>query len=347
MIRVGSSIRRLVGVELNRLRIFGASVATVSLLAGCGGGEPSTTGEAAGGPIQQPVAAADPSSDSFPAPDGRSLRDLASEARAGLQIVPATQVYAPGENRMAFGLLDDSGGIAYAPSAVYIGRKPSSPAKGPYLAPTDSLITDPAFQSRNAATEQDPFSSVYQADVDLPGEGTWTALVLSDVSVNGDDLVGATTRLEVETDGRIPAPGDRAPLTKTDTVDEAGDITKIDTRVPPDSMHETALGDVLGERPVALLFATPALCQSRVCGPVVDIAEQLKADFGDEVEFIHQEVYVDNDPAKGIRKPLVDYGLRTEPWLFTIGADGQIAARLEGSFGSNAVEAAVQAAIDQ
>ena len=30
--------------------------------------------------------------------------------------------------------------------------------------------------------------------------------------------------------------------------------------------------EVVGKKPVALLFATPQLCQSRVCGPVVDIA---------------------------------------------------------------------------
>ena len=55
---------------------------------------------------------------------------------------------------------------------------------------------------------------------------------------------------------------------------------------------------------MALLFATPQLCQSRVCGPVVDIALQTAAKYGDRVEFIHQEVYVDNDPAKGLREPL-------------------------------------------
>ena len=81
--------------------------------------------------------------------------------------------------------------------------------------------------------------------------------------------------------------------------------------------------DVVGKKPVLLLFATPQLCQSRVCGPVVDVALQLRARYGDEVEFIHQEVYTDNDPKKGLREPLQEFNLPTEPWLFAVGKDGQ------------------------
>jgi hypothetical protein len=103
--------------------------------------------------------------------------------------------------------------------------------------------------------------------------------------------------------------------------------------------------EVAGTRPVMLLFATPQLCQSRVCGPVVDVALQLRARYGDEAEFIHQEVYADNDPSKGLRKPLKEFNLPTEPWLFAVGEDGKITARLEGSFGLDAVERALRSAL--
>ena len=102
---------------------------------------------------------------------------------------------------------------------------------------------------------------------------------------------------------------------------------------------------MVGKKPVALLFATPQLCQSRVCGPVTDVALQLQASYGDQVEFIHQEVYVDNDPNKGLRKPLQEFRLPTEPWLFVVGDDGRITARLEGSFGLKAFERALQTAL--
>jgi hypothetical protein len=110
-------------------------------------------------------------------------------------------------------------------------------------------------------------------------------------------------------------------------------------------MHSVDFADVVGRKPVALLFATPALCQSRVCGPVVDIAAQLKERYGDRMTFIHQEVYVDNDVNKGLREPLKRFGLETEPWLFTIDRHGRVAARLEGSFGFTAFERAIRAAL--
>jgi len=103
-----------------------------------------------------------------------------------------------------------------------------------------------------------------------------------------------------------------------------GDIESIDTRVPPDDMHAVNFKDVVGKKPVALIMATPQLCESRVCGPVVDIAQQLKAKYGDRMEFIHQEVFVDNRAEGRLRPPLRAFRLRTEPWPFTVDRDGKV-----------------------
>ncbi len=98
----------------------------------------------------------------------------------------------------------------------------------------------------------------------------------------------------------------------------------------------------MGKKPVALLFATPQLCASRVCGPVTDIALQLKAKYGDQMEFIHQEVYVDNDVSKGLREPLRQFNLPSEPWLFIVDKNGKITSRLEGSIGVKQFEDAIK-----
>ena len=50
--------------------------------------------------------------------------------------------------------------------------------------------------------------------------------------------------------------------------------------------------------------------------------------------FIHQEVYVDNQPSKGCRPQFNAFHLRTEPWLFAINRRGIIVARFEGAFGT-------------
>ena len=61
--------------------------------------------------------------------------------------------------------------------------------------------------------------------------------------------------------------------------------------IPPSDMHEVDFADVVGKKPVALLFSTPQLCQSRVCGPVTDMELQMKSKYGDKMTFIHQEVW--------------------------------------------------------
>jgi len=120
-----------------------------------------------------------------------------------------------------------------------------------------------------------------------------------------------------------------------------GDLAQIDTRVPPDTQHEVDFADVLGQKPVVLLFATPALCQSRVCGPVVDIAEQVKSSYEGDADFIHMEIYNDNELDKGFREQVIKWHLPTEPWVFAIGTDGKVAARLEGAFSARELEDAI------
>jgi hypothetical protein len=141
--------------------------------------------------------------------------------------------------------------------------------------------------------------------------------------------------------------GERPPRIHTPTVDSVGgDIGSIDTRSPHSSMHDDDFADVLGKKPVVLLFATPALCQSRVCGPVVDEAEEAKAKFGDQVAFIHMEVYKNNNASDGLRPQLKAFGLPTEPWLFVIDRKGRVSTRIEGAFGISELDAAIEKVID-
>ena len=134
-----------------------------------------------------------------------------------------------------------------------------------------------------------------------------------------------------------------APRVHTQTLTDVGGNAKaIDTRVPPAlDMLKDDLYDVLGKKPVVLVFATPQLCQSRVCGPVVDVAEQVKSETKADVSFIHNEVYVDNNPNKGLRPQLTAYGLQTEPWIFVIDRTGKVVQRFEGAVSVDELKAAV------
>jgi len=177
--------------------------------------------------------------------------------------------------------------------------------------------------------------------VDFAEPGPWLAVAL----VKGRDGL-ESTRVPSPTVGlypKIPEVGERAPRIHTPTAaDVGGEVSKIDTRVPPDQMHDVDFADVVGKQPVALVFATPALCQSRVCGPVVDIAQQVADKHEGEVDFIHMEVYNDNDAGQGIRPQLRAFGLQTEPWTFLIDENGIVRDRIEGAYGVFELEQALR-----
>ena len=300
-----------------------------------------------GGLQEQVRAASQPDASTFPSAEGKTLNQLAEEVKGGgsTEVGLATSVFTVGKSRLAFGVIDDQGQFVYGPTVVYAAPTPDAPAVGPFAAPADVLITEGRYRSKQAAEETDPFAAVYQTQVPFDRKGAWAILV---VTQKGDTYVAAPTQVQVTTKQAddIPDVGEQAPKTKTDTLASVGgNEDMLDTRTPPSDMHEHSFDQVVGTKPVALLFATPQLCQSRVCGPVTDIALQMKAKYGDQAEFIHQEVYVDNSPDAGLREPLKAFRLRSEPWLFVVGKNGKITARLEGSFGLKAFETALKTAL--
>ena len=334
------------------------TILTVSLalfVAACGGGdkEPTTPSDAVqnvpseNGVRENVKKASEPTAAEFPAADGATLQELADKMAAGPQLALASSVFtSPGDNRMAFGMINTDGTPVYGATAVYVAPTPGAKAEGPFVAPADVLLTDKRYRSKQAATTADPFVAVYGADVKFAKKGKYA--VLATTKKPDGSLTGATGQVDVSSQSADPIPGvgDKAPKVHTDTLETAkGDVSKIDTRVPPSDMHAVDFADVVGKKPVALLFSTPQLCQSQVCGPVTDMELQMKSKYGDQMDFIHQEVYVDNDINKGLRPPLQEFNLRTEPWLFVVDAKGTITARLEGSIGVQQFENAVKSGL--
>ena len=328
-------------------------LALVGVLAACGGdsgneppADPVERVPSENGVRESVQAAANPSEADFPAADGKTLQELADQMAAGPQLALATSVFTtPGPSRMAFGMIAPDGTPVYGPTAVYVAPTPADPAEGPFLAPADVLLTEARYRSKQAATTDDPFVAVYAGDVEFSKKGDYA--VLAATKQQDGSLTGATSQVKVveHDESPIPAIGEKAPKVDTETLEDAkGDISMIDTRVPPSDMHEN-FADFVGKEPVALLFATPQLCASRVCGPVTDIELQMKAKYGDQMKFIHQEVWVDNDTTKGLREPLQQFGLPTEPWLFVVDKNGKITARLEGSIGVKQFEDAVKSGL--
>jgi hypothetical protein len=345
-------------------------LAGVALLSGCGGsGSTGSTSSTAGKAENRP---APPKSD-FPSADGKTLRQVlkAADGPSELVVSPAAMVFYKGENRYPFGVFErDRTQVPGAEVALYIAKAPApppgaksksgnkgqaakaeqqaldQPAVGPFPASIESLATQPAFRAKTTSEDPDAASVVYSTQLDFPSDGEWriAALVKEGGEIKGTLLPSAV----VGEFSQIPRPGQKAPKIHTPTpADVGGDLAKITTRIPPDTQNRVDYAEVLGKEPILLLFATPQFCQSRVCGPVVDVAEQVKQEYGDKAAFIHMEIYKDNDPSKGVRSQVRAFNLPSEPWLFAINRHGTVSAVIEGAFGLERLTAVVKKVVGE
>ncbi len=343
-------------------------LAAAVLVAGCGGGSDSTSSTASS-PASAVSRPAPPKSE-FPSPEGKTLREVLKAANGPSELVvsPAAMVFYKGDNRYPFGVFErDRTQVPDAEVALYFAKVPTpkpgaksesgnkgsaakaeeqaldEPAVGPFPAAVETLVTQPAFRAKTTSDDPDAASVVYSTDFKFPSDGEWriAALVKRDGEIKGTLLPSAVVG---EFKG-IPRPGQKAPKIHTPTpADVGGDLSKITTRIPPDTQNRVDYADVLGKEPIMLLFATPQFCQSRVCGPVVDVAEQLKEEYGDKAAFIHMEIYKDNEPPE-TRSQVKAFNLPSEPWLFAINRHGIVSSVIEGAFGIEAMTAATKKAI--
>ena len=143
---------------------------------------------------------------------------------------------------------------------------------------------------------------------------------------------------------RLPYPGRPMIVAPSPTAAGTLDVDPICTADPPCPLHDVSLDAALAEkRPLAVLFSTPALCQSRFCGPVLDNLLSQQAEFGDRVRFLHVEIYADR-AGKNLAPTVKAYHVAEagEPLLFLAGADGVVRDRLDNAFDRVEAKAALE-----
>jgi hypothetical protein len=354
-----------------RLVPAAACLLAIGLVAGCGGdsGSSDSTRTAVQEAESQP---APPKSD-FPASEGMSLGELTNLADAPSELVvsPAALAFYKGRNRYPFGVFERDGTqVPDAEVALYFARVPApkagaksktgnkgpaaeaeaqkkaldEPAIGPFPASIESLATQPAFRAKTTSEDPDAASVVYSTQINFPSDGEWQLAAL--IKEDGELTAKLLSSAVVGEFSSIPRPGEKAPMIHTPTSrDVGGDLSKLTTRIPPDTQNKVDYADVLGKEPILLLFATPQFCQSRVCGPVVDVAEQAKQEDGEKAAFIHMEIYNDNDPGNGVRRQVRAFHLPSEPWLLAIDRKGVVSDVVEGAFGLKLMNEAVEKAV--
>jgi hypothetical protein len=296
-----------------------ALVGSVLLAAGCGGG------------------GAGEGTSATPAESGATLETLWHGADENVGATAGTSDFQVGTNRVSFLVIDKKGRLIEEPTArVWIARGLKQP---PYAKTTAHFepIGVPGGETAGA-------SGIYVARLRTPTPGTYWYLARP----VGGRSISALGNVVVKKRSEAPSVGDRAIPSKTPTLASTrGDLTKLTTARHPDrALYQSSVASALAAHaPFVVTFATPLFCQSRLCGPVVDVvsAAQKKEPATSPVRFIHVEIYKDNDPANGFNQWVEQWRLPTEPFTFVVDRDGVIRTKLEGAFSLGELERAVAA----
>ena len=143
---------------------------------------------------------------------------------------------------------------------------------------------------------------------------------------------------QVSATSSTPTVGAKAPDTVTPTLtDVGGNIKAISTDTTPDlDFYKVSEHDALAQhKPFVLVFATPAFCQTRQCGPTLDSIKAV-ATSEPTMTFINVEPYKMTF-ANNSLQPVLDaqgglqatdvtnaWGLLTEPWIFVVDKTGVV-----------------------
>ena len=295
----------------------------VVLVAGCGGTDgsasedTSTTTTETNGSVSAPAWAAP------------LLRKAGPEGAA----VMASSDFAVGSNRLSFLLVRSDGSLVQAPVADVYYR----PAAGGATATTVARLTP--FGATAPTKETDDVTEVYVAELDLPRAGKqWVVIQPRGVAYQGFQI------LDVQAKPKAVAIGDRAPASSNPTT-ATKPAKRITTARPPDTeLLRYSVAESLDDGvPFVVAFATPAYCQSRTCGPTVDVVEAVRKRYEAKgIRFIHIEIYEDNLPGNGVNRWVREWKLPTEPWVFVVDRDGIVRDRFEGAVSVTELEKSIR-----
>ncbi|MSQ11846.1 MAG: thioredoxin family protein [Dehalococcoidia bacterium] len=273
-----------------------------------------------------------------------------TSAAEELVVLPAMTEVVVGTQRLTFGLLDKDGtqleergavvqlyrleGESDIPRGQYQANFYRFEVETPHVHETGEvhphLEVRGLYRVPNAAFDAPGF---WRADVTLP-------------AVDGRTRKGSMAFLVVEHAG-TPALGSAVPATANRTARDVQDLAELTTRTPPEPLfHQVSVAEALqAHRPFVVVFSTPAFCVRRLCGSVLEIVRSVALNVGEKAAFIQIEPYgiaaARNDGKLVLMPASREWGLRSEPWVFVVDAQGRLAAKFEGLLTPEELESAL------
>jgi len=340
---------------VRHMALLVVTIAAVSLAAACGGDDDESTPEGTGSPAASPT------------PNEQASGDYSG-------VVITTDV-TTGPNRFAVGVLDENGVVLSAEvSLAFIKLTSQNEGQVRFESETDYVELERFYiddDTGEKVTTGATGAYVTQADFDETGD--WGVQITG--SKGGDQIGPINLAFQVVAPEETLNVGDPAPKSRQTLASDVADITEIDSMSPPDPMHDLAIADaVTSGKPTVILFGTPAFCETQVCGPVLEaVMLPLYDQYKDQANFIHVEPYFLETLRSGAGLCAVpafnidlarsgvgegagpcptlteeelqaagdSWNLNTEPIIFVVDSEGNIAGKFEAVVGPGEVEEAL------
>jgi hypothetical protein len=254
---------------------------------------------------------------------------------AELTAVQASSELAQGRNRFAIGLIDarnqpiTSGNV----SVEFFKLLPDGSAQ-------KRADATAVFRSVGGASK-----GIWVSPATFPETGQWGA----QVTLDGGDAP-KQSRMNFEVRPKFSAPGydDPAPHSPSPTDrDVNGETSHICSNTPACALHSMSIAQALdpGQKPLVLLFATPALCTSATCAPELEAVQQLRSTYAERANFIHVEIYQYPFDGQHVVKTVDDWHLPSDPWTFIVDKTGTVRDRFEGAAPIEELEPSLKAVL--
>ncbi len=263
---------------------------------------------------------------------------LKPQAAKGADLTPvlASSELATGRNRFGLGLIDSRNQAITAGDVQLEFFKLTKSGTAEKRGDAKAVFRAVQIQSKGFWVAQTSFDDV----------GQWGVQVM--LSKTGEPTRSARLNFEVLPHFSAPGYGDPAPRSASPTLrDVGGDATRVCTNQPPCDLHELSIADALipAQKPLVVLFATPALCTSAICAPELSAVQQLRASGGyaDRANFVHVEIYEYPFQEQKPSHTVDEWRLPSEPWVFLVDRAGLVQDRFEGSAPVEELEPALMA----
>jgi len=272
----------------------------------------------------------------------RAIQESAGDAPFATTQIPTS--VAVGPSRMLFALIDREKGtlVSGATITAHYYRLAADPEAQPNVseAYVTQQVTSRTLDLRGVPGASDSpvndadLTTVYSTTASFDAPGFWG--VALDITVDGKTY---QPRMKFWVLEKTPEVAIGAPALRTEqrTLADVSDAAALSSQAEPnEAMLDQTVAEALDSgKPVVIAFVTPAFCVTRYCGPVMDaVIQPAFEQYGDRVEFVHIEPYdLAKARADAVLEPVpavLEWGLRTEPFIFVIDADGIVRVKLEG-----------------